>query len=78
MKPEAFPHYHLKIVEIVGFAGCTMDLDIAAFLIECAMSLDTFIVDPRKIFLIGKPSEVKESPEKRTSEEVGWTTSWTT
>ena len=65
IKQEAYPHDHLKIVEIGGFAGLPVIVDIATFLIESAVSLDKIILDPRSALLQGTPLEfIHDTPEK--------------
>lgn len=58
---EAYPHDHLKVVEIVRFP---VDLEIAVSLIESAVSLDKISLDTRCVFLIDYVFELEENPEK--------------
>ena len=41
------PHQCLKVVELIGFVGCTVDMELALNLIDNAASLEKIIIDTR-------------------------------
>ena len=40
-------HNSLKLVELIGFVGCRVDLEIASYILSHTMSLEKIIIDPR-------------------------------
>jgi hypothetical protein len=41
-----YPHKCLKVVEIIGFVGCGVDLEIASYILIHTVSLEKIIIDP--------------------------------
>jgi rRNA processing protein Krr1/Pno1 len=39
------PHKCLKVVELIGFVGCGVDLEIASYLLRHSVSLEKMIID---------------------------------
>lgn len=42
-----YPHQCLKVVELIGFYGCTIDMELALFVINNAPSLEKIFIDTR-------------------------------
>ncbi|XP_038696480.1 F-box/LRR-repeat protein At3g58900-like isoform X2 [Tripterygium wilfordii] len=61
------PHQCLKVVEIIGFQGCTIDNEFAAYLVENAVMLEKIIIDPRQPLLLGTPWEYDHMEKIRTA-----------
>lgn len=62
---EKCPHKCLKVVEFVGFAGITVEIEAAMYLIENAVSLEKIIINPC-LRVKGKPFDVElTKPERR-------------
>lgn len=47
MQVETAPLQHLKVVEMIGYFGRTSDVEFADYLFRNAISLKSFIIDPR-------------------------------
>ena len=54
------PNKHLKEVEIVGFVGRAIDIEITIYLIESAIKLEKIVIIPRSPALVGIPWEFNE------------------
>ncbi|KAK9278569.1 hypothetical protein L1049_028141 [Liquidambar formosana] len=46
-------HRCLKVVELVGFVGCTIDIELALYVLKNAVSLEKIIIDPRSVYPTG-------------------------
>ena len=40
-----YPHQYLKMIELIGFVGCTVDMELALNLINKAVLLEKIIID---------------------------------
>lgn len=47
LKANKHPHLCLKVVEIVGFVGCSWDIKFARYLLNNAVTLERLSIDPR-------------------------------
>ena len=47
MPRAKYPHQCLKVVELIGFYGCTIDMELALYVINNAPSLEKIIIDTR-------------------------------
>lgn len=47
LKANKHPHLCLKVVEIVGFVGCSLDIKFARYLLNNAVTLERLSIDPR-------------------------------
>ena len=54
------PNKHLKEVEIVGFVGRAIDIELTIYLIESAIKLEKIVIFPRSPALVGIPWEFNE------------------
>ncbi|XP_037496440.1 F-box/LRR-repeat protein At3g59210 [Jatropha curcas] len=59
------PHQSLKIVEIMGFVGYTIDFQFLYYIFETAIVLEKLIIDRRKPYSLGTPWEFEEDKEKQ-------------
>ncbi len=46
------------MVEILGFMGCAIDIELAVFLLENAIKLKKIVIDPRSQALLGNPGSL--------------------
>ena len=42
-------------VEIVGFAGCAIDIQLVVYLLESAVNLEKIVINPRSPYIKGIP-----------------------
>ncbi|XVF10632.1 hypothetical protein REPUB_Repub07fG0199400 [Reevesia pubescens] len=56
-KARKSPHHNLKVVEMTGFVGQTIDTEFCMYLIENAIMLEKIIIDPCPLFAKGGPYE---------------------
>ena len=55
-KVKKYPNEHLmKEVEIVGFAGCAIDIQLLVYLLECAINLEKIVINPCSPYIKGIP-----------------------
>ena len=54
------PNKHLKEVEIVGFVGRAIDIELTIYLLEIAIKLEKIVIIPRHPALVGTPWEFDE------------------
>ena len=55
-KVKKYPNEHLmKEVEIVGFAGCAIDIQLVVYLLECAINLEKIVINPCSPYIKGIP-----------------------
>ena len=58
------PNEHLKEVEIVGFVGRTIDIELTVYLLKSAIKLETIVIYPHAPHSVGTPWETKtKAPE---------------
>ena len=56
-KAIKFPNEHLREVEIVGFVGRAIDIELTVNLLESAIKLEKVVINPRSLILVGTPWE---------------------
>ena len=49
------PNEHLKEVEIVGFVGRTIDIELTVYLLKSAIKLETIVINPHAPHSVGNP-----------------------
>lgn len=54
------PNKHLKEVEIIGFVGRPIDIDLTIYLLESAIKLEKIVIVPRCPALLGTPWEFSQ------------------
>ncbi|XP_050256621.1 putative FBD-associated F-box protein At5g38570 [Quercus robur] len=54
------PNKHLKEVEIIGFVGRPIDIDLTIYLLESAIKLEKIVITPRCPALLGTPWEFNQ------------------
>lgn len=54
------PNKHLKEVEIIGFVGRPIDIDLTIYLLESAIKLEKIVIVPRCPALLGTPWEFNQ------------------
>ena len=54
-KVRKYPNEHLMEVEIVGFAGCAIDIQLVVYLLESAVNLEKIVINPRSPYIKGIP-----------------------
>ncbi|KAL4634333.1 hypothetical protein ACB092_04G192300 [Castanea dentata] len=54
-KVKKYPNEHLKEVEIVGFAGRAIDIQLVIYLLKSAINLEKIIVNPYAPYIVGIP-----------------------
>ncbi|KAK7846548.1 f-box/lrr-repeat protein 25 [Quercus suber] len=67
MKVMKYPNEHLKEVEITGFVGRAIDIELTVYLLESAIKLEKLVINPRSPALVGTPWEfvrVEENEER--------------
>ena len=52
---KKYPNEHLKEVEIVGFAGCAIDIQLVVYLLESAVNLEKIVINPCSPYIKGIP-----------------------
>ncbi|OMO79486.1 hypothetical protein CCACVL1_13628 [Corchorus capsularis] len=52
-RPKNYPHHSLKLVEVTGFLGQTVDIEFCRYLIENAIMLEKIIINPCFLFYKG-------------------------
>ncbi|KAK4594403.1 hypothetical protein RGQ29_018182 [Quercus rubra] len=56
-KVMKYPNEHLKEVEIMGFVGRAIDMELTVYLLESAIKLEKIVINPRSPALVGTPWE---------------------
>ncbi|KAF3962987.1 hypothetical protein CMV_012567 [Castanea mollissima] len=56
-KVMKYPNEHLKEVEITGFVGRAIDIELTVYLLESAIKLEKLVINPRSPALVGTPWE---------------------
>lgn len=64
-------HQFLKVVEIVGFEGCTSDFQLFEYLTESAVKLEKIVINPVRFHSLQRNHEVKRE-EKARDTRVPW------
>lgn len=61
-----YPNEHLREVELVGFVGCAIDIELTVNQLESAIKLEKIVINPRSPILVGTPWEFVKVEGKRT------------
>ena len=56
----SYPNEHLKEVEIVGFVGRAIDIELVVYLLESAIKLEKIVINPCCPIVVGTPWETEE------------------
>ncbi|KAL9442537.1 hypothetical protein AB3S75_020953 [Citrus x aurantiifolia] len=60
-------HQHLKVVELIGFVGLPIELELAFYLLKSATTLEKMIVDPTPPAVLGTPWEFENYKKKQAA-----------
>ncbi|KAK2971355.1 hypothetical protein RJ640_030321 [Escallonia rubra] len=63
------PHPCLQVVEVVGFVGRTIDVELVMYLLEHAGKLERIVLNPAFPWTIGTPLEFIEFKETKAARE---------
>ncbi|KAA8540708.1 hypothetical protein F0562_024373 [Nyssa sinensis] len=64
-KVRKCPHHGLKVVELIGFIGCSTDIELTRYLLKNALSLEKITINPRAPL----PLDFMEIEEKEAARE---------
>lgn len=62
-KVRKFPHQHIKVVELAGFVGKPIDLELVQYFYKNAVALEEIVFDTRKPKYMGTIFEKKQNAE---------------
>ncbi|KAK8704336.1 hypothetical protein V6N13_047963 [Hibiscus sabdariffa] len=68
-KSRTSVHHSLKLVEITGFVGESVDTELCMFLIENAIELDKIVITPSVLWNVGRPSSSTGYDRRPTARE---------
>ena len=68
-KVMSYPNGHLKEVEIVGFVGRAIGIELVVYLLESAIKLEKIVINPRDLHIVGTPWETEEFEINRGARE---------
>lgn len=60
-------HQHLKVVELIGFVGLPIELELAFYLLKSATTLKKMIVEPTPPAVLGTPWEFENYKKKQAA-----------
>ncbi|GMY39203.1 F-box protein At4g09920-like [Fagus crenata] len=63
------PNEHLKEVEIVGFVGRAIDIELVVYLLESAIKLEKIVINPCSPYVVGTPWETEEIENNKVVKE---------
>ncbi|KAM3751936.1 hypothetical protein ACB098_04G149700 [Castanea mollissima] len=71
-KVKKYPNEHLKEVEIVGFAGRAIDIQLVVYLLESAINLEKIIVNLCAPYVVGipRPKNIRTTVEYKGAKEA--------
>ena len=52
IKKSKCKHKCLKVVKLIGFVGCGVDMEIAKYILSHIVSLEKIIINPRHPFIV--------------------------
>ena len=64
-----YPNEHLKELEIVGFVGRAIDIELIVYLLESATHLEKIVINPRSPSIVGTPWEIKATEKNEGATE---------
>ncbi|KAK7857937.1 hypothetical protein CFP56_015193 [Quercus suber] len=65
-----YPNEHLKEVEMVGFVGSAIDIELTVYLLKSAVKLEKIVIDPRAAYLVGTPWEKEIKGARECAEQL--------
>lgn len=64
------PNEHLKEVEIVGFVGRTIDIELTVYLLKSAIKLETIGINPHAPHSVGNPWETENEGARECAKQL--------
>ncbi|KAM3703352.1 hypothetical protein ACJW31_04G090100 [Castanea mollissima] len=61
---------HLKVVEINGFVGCEVEIDLTVYLLKSAINLEKIVINPRTPHLVGTPQDKENEVARECAEQL--------
>ena len=52
IKKSKCQHKCLEVVELIGFVGCGVDMEIVKYILSHSVSLEKIIINPRHPFIV--------------------------
>ena len=62
------PNERLKVVEIDGFVGREVEIDLIVYLLESAINLEKIVINPRDLHLVGTPQDKENEGTRECGE----------
>ena len=62
------PNECLKVVEIDGFVGREVEIDLIVCLLESAINLEKIVINPRDLHLVGTPQDKENEGTRECGE----------
>ena len=64
-----YSNEHFKEVEIVGFVGRAIDIELTYYLLESAINLEKIVINPRFPDIVGSPWESEDTENNEGARE---------